>query len=486
MTNPDGGSLADELARLPLFRGLTPAQLEHLSRQGHEEHREEGWVYRRGERAESLFVLLDGEARVTAVVGTEEIEVYRTDLPGACGGATRAHLGDPDLHVYTTSMQALRRCRLFVLPAAALAAVLQEWFPLLAHLLKLGQDPAGGADGAAARQEGDGPLTRAVLASTLTHELNNPAAAARAAAVALTNRVQRTRETLTRLAEGERGPDKLRALLALQTQASGRAAPAATLSGLELADRQDRVAGWLKEHGVADGWDLAPTFVQAGLDTDFLATVVETAGPAQADDAVRWVNYALETDLLLWEVGEATARISTLLESVKAYGPGGRDPQQLVDVHDLLDATLLMFRSRLTDRHIEVVRDYDRSAARVTGFAAELNQVWTNLIGNALDAIDGHGSLTIRTRGRDEHVTIEIVDDGPGIPEDIRARVFEPFFSTKPIGDGTGIGLDVAAGIVVALHGGTIDVQSEPGRTSLVVTLPVRRATGPQTPSATT
>jgi signal transduction histidine kinase len=484
MTTSTRECVVAQLGVLPQFRGLTRAQLEGLGGQGQIEHREEGWVYRQGERAESLFVLLDGEVRVTTRVGADEIEVYRSDLPGACGGATQAHLGDPDRHVYTTSMQALRTCRLFVLPAATLAAVLRAWFPLMVHLQE--QDPAHAVTRAAAQQEGDRLLTRAVLASSLTHELNNPAAAARAAAVALTNRVQRTRETLNRLADGEDSPDRLRALLALQKQASGRAVPAAALSGLELADRQDHLAGWLEEHRVRDGWDLAPTFVQVGLDTDFLAIVLETVGPAMANDAVRWVNYALETDLLLQEVGEATARISTLLASVKAYGEAGRDLQQLVDVHDLLDATLLMFRWRLTDEHVEVVRDYDRSAARVTGSAAELNQVWTNLIDNALDAIGGHGSLTIRTRGHVGQVTIEIVDDGPGIPEDIRAHVFEPFFSTKPIGDGTGIGLDVAARIVVGRHGGTIDVQSEPGRTSLVVSLPVRRAAGPQAPSATT
>jgi signal transduction histidine kinase len=482
MTTSTSGPVQAQLGVLPLFRGLTQSQLERLGSQGQIEHRKEGWVYRQGERAESLFVLLDGEVRVTAGVGADEIEVYRSDLPGVCGGATHAHLGYPDLHVYNTSMQALRTCRLFVLPAAALAAVLRAWFPLMVHLQE--QGPAH-AVARATTQEGD-RLTRAVLASSLIHELSTPAEAARAAAGALTNRVQRARETLTRLAEGEGAPDRLRALLALQMQASGRAAPTAALSALELADRQHRVASWLEEHRVRDGWDLAPTFVQAGLDTDLLAAVLETAGPTLADDAVRWVNYALETDLLLQEVGEATARISALLASVKAYGEARHDLQQLVDVHDLLDATLLMFRSRLTEEGVEVVRDYDRSAARVTGSAPELNQVWTNLIDNALDAIGGHGSLTVRTRGHVGTVTIEFVDDGPGIPEDVREHVFEPFFSTKPIGDGTGIGLDVAARIVVGRHGGTIDVQSEPGRTSLVVNLPVRRATGPQAPSATT
>jgi len=483
MSTSAGEHVVAQLGALPLFRGLAKPHLERLSSQGHVEHRESGWVYRQGERAQSLFILLDGHISVSADVGAEEVEVFRTDQPGACGGATHAHLGEPDKQVYRTSMRALRTCRLFVLPAATLAAIMREWFPLPVHLQE--QEPVDVVTGAAAPQQRDRLLALGAMASSLTHELNNPSAAARAAAVALTNRVRRTREALARLAATASAPEQLSTLLTLQERVARRAPSSARLSGLEIADRQDQMATWLEEHGIRDGWDLAPTFVQVGLDMPFLNTVVTQAGPTMADDALRWLNYALETDLLLQEIDEATARISTLLRSVGVYGQTGRDQQQLVDVNDLLDATLLMFRRRLADGHVQLVRDYDRGAPRVTGFAAELNQVWTNLIDNAVDALKGGGTLTIRTRGHLGHVRIEIIDDGPGIPADIRAQVFDPFFSTKPVGEGTGLGLDIAARIVAARHGGTIDVQSERGRTCFLVTLPVRRSAGPHASAMT-
>jgi signal transduction histidine kinase len=183
---------------------------------------------------------------------------------------------------------------------------------------------------------------------------------------------------------------------------------------------------------------------------------------------------ALESDGLLDEITEAAGRISALLASAKQYTQMDRAPQQAFDVHEGLDATLTMLRHKLRD-DIEVVRDYDRSLPHVTAYPGELNQVWTNLIDNAVDAMDGHGTLTVRTRpGYDDRLVVEIGDTGRGIPNDVRSRIFEPFFTTKPVGKGTGLGLDIAWRIVVGRHHGDIRIESAPGDTRFEVVLPFK------------
>jgi len=204
--------------------------------------------------------------------------------------------------------------------------------------------------------------------------------------------------------------------------------------------------------------------------------VRETVGDPMLESALRWLNYTVETELLMNEIEDATTRISTLVGDAKQYSQLDRAPFQVVDVHDLLDSTLLMMSAKIGPS-IKVVKEYDRSLPGLPGYASELNQVWTNMIDNAVSAMGGKGTLTIRTARDGDCALVEIGDTGPGIPADIRNRIFEPFFSTKPVGEGTGLGLDIAWRIVVNKHHGDLQVESEPGSTRFQIRLPLEAPT---------
>jgi signal transduction histidine kinase len=256
---------------------------------------------------------------------------------------------------------------------------------------------------------------------------------------------------------------------------------------METSDLEDRFGQWFDEHEVADGWDLAPVFVQAGVTEEFLDHLAAAVDPSGFEPAVRWLSRALESELLMGEIQDATTRVSNLIAAAKQYSQMDRAPYQVVDVHELLDSTLAMLSPKLGDG-IEVTKDYDRSVPSIPAYAAELNQVWTNLIDNAIGAMGGSGRLTIRTSADDEFLTVRIGDTGPGVPEEIRSRIFEPFFTTKPFGEGTGLGLDISWRIVVNKHHGDLKLESRPGDTWFVVRLPLvesDRLEGPAAPAPT-
>jgi signal transduction histidine kinase len=212
--------------------------------------------------------------------------------------------------------------------------------------------------------------------------------------------------------------------------------------------------------------------VQAGLDEDFLEHVATATGDeARLEGAVRWINYSVETELLMDEIHDATTRISTLVGAAKQYSQMDRAAFQVIDIHELLKSTLMMMSGKLRD--VNVVKNFDRTLPPVPVYAAELNQVWTNLIDNAIGAMPGGGTLTIRTAREGERVLVEIGDTGSGIPREVQKRIFEPFFTTKPMGEGTGLGLDIAWRIVVNKHHGDLRVESVPGDTRFQIRLPL-------------
>jgi len=228
---------------------------------------------------------------------------------------------------------------------------------------------------------------------------------------------------------------------------------------------------------VPSGWQLASSFVQAGLDTDWLDQAAQTlsaAAPGGCDlaAAIRWLGDTVETELLLTEITDSVNRISVLVGAARQYSQLDRAPYQVVDVHELLDSTLVMLADKL-GAGVTVVKHYDRGLPRIPSYPAELNQVWTNLIDNAVAAMSGSGTLTITTSMDHDMALIEIADTGPGVPAELRERIFEPFFTTKPVGQGTGLGLDITSRIVVTRHHGDVRLESEPGNTRFQVRLPL-------------
>jgi signal transduction histidine kinase len=470
---------ADELRTLFLFEKLTDDQLAWLCQQGQVTVVEPGPVFTEGQPAESLYVLLSGTVVLSRRVGTEDVEVNRTSAAGAYAGAFQAYMGDRVAQVYNNSLRTTERSRFFVLAADRFAQLMADWFPMAVHLLE------GAFFGARNAQEQIGQreklLALGSLSAGLTHELNNPASAAVRATAALRERVAGMRRKLALIAAGKHTMAALTALVALQEEAAARVAKAPSLSPLDASDAEDALSDWLDDHAVTEGFELAAVFVQAGLDESWLdrvaATVAESAesvDDANLAGALHWLGYTIETELLMNEIGDSVSRISSLVDAAKQYSQLDRAPYQVADVQELLDSTLMMLGGKIGP-DITVVKDYAPGLPRIPGYPGELNQVWTNLIDNAVAAMGGHGTLTVRTSLDSEQgeIVVEFGDTGPGIPPDIEKRIFEPFFTTKPVGQGTGLGLDISWRIVVNRHHGDLKVESVPGNTRFLVRLPL-------------
>jgi signal transduction histidine kinase len=312
------------------------------------------------------------------------------------------------------------------------------------------------------------------MAAGLAHELNNPAAAARRAAGQLAEQVAIVQSTLVKFVRSGVERADAEKLVELQEEAIARAAGATALDTLDAADAEDELRERLEDLGVPEPWRLVEPLAGAGLDQAWLDRVVEHAGKA-TPAALHWVAATLTIGRVSGELCESTDRISALVGAVKSYAYMDRGGLVEVDLHEGLETTLTVLGHKLKHTAIEVVRDYDRDLPPMTVRGSELNQVWTNLLDNAIGALGEQGTITVRTRSEDGCAIVEITDDGPGIPEDVRDRIFDPFFTTKDVGLGTGLGLATARRIVVDRHDGSLAVESEPGCTTFRVRLPIRR-----------
>jgi len=477
MTTTPARLRPDELRELFLFENLTAEQLDWVSANGDVVTFPAGAdVSVEGEPAECFYVLLSGEMTMSRLVGGTEVETVRTSARGVYSGAVQFYFGDRLEQRYPASVRAVTDASFLALPAQPFGVVFSRWYPMAVHLLEglfLGSRNSNELVGQRERLLAMGKLT-----AGLTHELNNPAAAAARATAALRERFAGMRHKLAMLSEGKLDGEVLRSLTGLQEEFVARVGGAKDLSALERSDREDVLGDWLDEHGVPQPWELAGVFVAAGLDADDLERVAEAVAPTHLEPALRWLAYTVETETLLAEIADSTARISHLVDAAKQYSQMDRTPHQETDLHAGLDATLVMLGAKIPPG-VTVVKEYDRSLPKVPAYAGELNQVWTNLIANALDAMGEEGRLTLRTGTDGECAVVEVCDTGPGIPDELRTRVFEPFFTTKPVGQGTGLGLDVSWRIVVKRHGGDLRVASTPGDTRFSVILPFTEATEP-------
>ncbi len=472
----------DELRSLFLFQELTDEQLDWLRERGHVQSYPVGPVYVEGDAATCFYVLLDGGVALSRRVGADDVEVQRTTHRGVYSGAMQAYLDNRVPQVYTSSLTATQPSRFFVLDAALFAEFMRRWFPMALHLLE--GLFFGIRNMNEATEQRERLLALGSLSAGLTHELNNPAAAAVRATSALRDRVGHMRHKLRMIADGSWDRDVLVVLIKLQEDATDRVGFAPDLTPLQVNDAEDEIGDWLDDHGVGSSWELAPTFVQAGLDVDWLDGMADQLPDGVLEPACRWLMYTLETELLMSEILDSTTRISTLVGAAKQYSQMDRAPFQPADVNELLKSTLAMLYGKFGGG-IHVVKDLAPDLPKVPAYAAELNQVWTNIIDNAVAAMGGQGTLTLRTRPTDDGVRIEIGDTGPGIPPEVRGRIFEPFFTTKPVGEGTGLGLDISWRIIVKRHHGDLTVVSEPGDTRFVMRLPLHPA-GPDLSTTTT
>jgi signal transduction histidine kinase len=457
---------ASELRALSLFDGLADERLAELAEGGTEIRFEPGAVlFCEGEHADFWWVLIDGTIDLLRHIGHEDTVVGQMDVPGRWAGGFRAW----DEHgVYLATGRGVTDGRVLRLPAEVLRERLNAWFPFGRHLIEGLYHTARSIESTARQRES--LITLGTLAAGLAHEINNPAAAATRAADALETACQTLLSSLGRLAQGEISAQQFTALDALRREIEPQAA---VQDPLALADHEEALASWLSSQGIGCEWIIAPPLAAAGADVAWcerVALVLE--GPALGA-GLEWVASTLAAARLLSQVKDSSRRISELVAAIKSYSQMDRASVQHINVTDGIESTLVMLGYKLRDG-VTVVRDYSAGLPRIQAYPGELNQVWTNLIDNAIDAMAGAGTLRLTTRAEQDAVVIEVSDTGPGMPPQVAARAFEAFYTTKDVGKGTGLGLDIARRIVVERHGGAISIDSRPGKTVLRVRIPVR------------
>jgi signal transduction histidine kinase len=419
----------------------------------------------RGEIPPGVQMLLEGTAMTTTFEGGTEEPVGRQDAPTWMGAI--AVLTEAPLPVRISAVTAAQLAviapeefrRLVFAHPAVQARVMRRAAPVAVRLSSI-------------EQNRERLASLGTMAAGLAHELNNPAAAAQRASAQLSEALDVISSTMRRFVEAGVERSGAEVLIELQKEAVDGVKARTAVDALDAADAEDALMDRLEALGVAGAWHLAEPLAAAGVDEAWLDRVSGVAGPA-TDAAVSWVAASITAQGLVAELQESTRRMSDLVGAVKSYAYMDRGGRVEVDLHEGLETTLAVLGHKLKHTSIAVTRDYDRSLPRLTVHGSELNQVWTNLIDNAIDAVGESGTIAIRTHLDGNCAVVEVADNGPGIPPEAREHVFDSFFTTKDVGAGTGLGLATARRIVVERHDGSLSFDSEPGRTVFAVRLPI-------------
>ncbi|HEX6887742.1 MAG TPA: ATP-binding protein, partial [Candidatus Nanopelagicales bacterium] len=416
-----------ELGSLSLFTGLSEAQLAELVAAGEELRFAPGVdLWRQGDPADVWWVLLEGRIDLVRHIGREDVVFGRLDAPGRWAGGFQAW---DSSGVYLATGRTASDGRLLRVPASALRALADSWFPFAVHIIDGVFHTARNVE-EGARLRG-ALVTLGTLAAGLAHELNNPAAASARAVDGLRSANDGLLSALRELALAGVSAEQYHELDALRLEIEPLDGPA---DPLMVSDREEELIGWLEDRGVERAWEIAPALAVAGIGSEWSQRVLDLVGAQALGPAVRWIASTLTVSGLLSQVQESTRRISELVASVKSYTQMDRASMQRIDVTEGLESTLVMLGHRLREGGVTVVRDYCSEVPEVEAYPGELNQVWTNLIDNAVDAMEGHGTLTIRTQVSPDRVVVEVGDDGHGMDPATAARAFQAFFTTKEVG----------------------------------------------------
>jgi signal transduction histidine kinase len=467
---PATPSLAQRLKSVPAFAELSEEDLAWLAARMQVVHYDSGDVVAaEGSPADHMWIVLEGELRGQREHAIGDSRSYSFRAPHVTGMLPYSRLTQVPLTTRAVTPSTIARLAVSHFPEMLerLPALGQRLVGVLADRIR---------ETTKADQQREKLAALGKLSAGIAHELNNPSAAVRNAANALKETVKALRTAGLHLDQRSL-PAEDRIFLAQIECDWSKEHPPAALDSLERSDREEIIGDWLEDRGVAKARQLAPDLVDAGCDLDTLRSLSARFDDKTMEDVITRLTASFSLNRLVEQIAHGTSRISDLVLAIKQYSYMDQAPEQELDVHEGLENTLIMLHYRL--KHgIDVVREYDRSIPRICARGNELNQVWTNLIDNAIDAMNGCGELVVRTVAEFGAALIEIRDNGAGIPPEVRDRIFDPFFTTKPVGEGTGLGLDTVYR-VVSRHRGQVRVESQPGRTSFQVRLPFAAAAPP-------
>jgi signal transduction histidine kinase len=472
LTTEAGKSLIDDLRKIQVFADLPQEQLAWLVEKLEERRFQPGEVLaREGDPLDHLSVILEGEIRIQRGSGPDALifRVYAGEVSGLLPYSRLTHYGGTSQAVLPTRVALLHR--------SLFPEILQR-IPLLGQrLVALMSDRI--RETTRMETQRDKLMALGKLSAGLAHELNNPAAAAQRATASLREALETVRDASIRLARHALSTEQREMIMAFEREA-GQFKATMDADPLAQSDREERIATWLEGRHAPQAWKVAPALADVGVDIPKLEALATHVGDHVVCDALVRIASILTIARLISEIEISTKRISQLVQAIKEYSYMDQAAMQIVDLHQGLENTLTILHHRLKGG-INVVREYDKNLPKICAYGGELNQIWTNLISNAIEAMQGKGELRVRTALELDRVLVEIGDNGPGIPPDVRPRIFDPFFTTKGVGEGTGLGLDVVCRII-RNHHGEIRVSSHPGDTRFQVYLPV---TQPKTESST-
>jgi signal transduction histidine kinase len=459
----------EALRRVHVFADLPDDQLQWFAGNSEDRRFAAGdVVFRKGDKPEAMVVYLEGELH--AYWDESDHDQVYISRAGERSTEVSGMLPFSRMTAFQVTGYAVTDVRLLWFPVALFPEMMQRMPLLVQRLVGIMSDRV--RESTTLDQQQDKLMALGKLSAGLAHELNNPAAGATRAANDLIETLQELRAADMRLCSHDLTATQQASIDAFESKAIDHTATAEQLNSLEQSDREDEISGWLEAHGIKESWKFSANLVEAGMDSAALEQLLGEIPPTATADVLSRVNCQLAAAKLAAEIKNATTRISELVGAIKEYSYMDQAKVQDLDVHKGLDNTLLILKYKLKKKNISVTRDYAESLPLIKAYGSELNQVWTNLIVNAVDAMKEGGTLKVRTKREPTDIMIEIRDNGAGIPASVRSRIFEPFFTTKPVGEGTGLGLDTVARII-RKHRGNVRFESKPGDTCFQVRLPI-------------